>query len=81
MTHFLKEYEKEPPNKFKADKVAMKNITINIPNTYDDLINKLIKMKVIPSRSEAIRTALREFLSKEFKNIEFMNSFLEEKLE
>ena len=81
MTHFLKEYEKEPPNRLEGDKMPMKNITINIPDTYDDLIQKLIKMKITPSRSEAIRTALREFLSKEFKNIELMDSFLKEKIE
>ena len=54
----------------------MTNITINIPNNYDYNIQKLIKMKLIPSRSEAIRTALREFLNKEFsKNLNLLEFF------
>ena len=44
----------------------MKNITINIPTTYDEGIQKLIAMKLIASRSEAIRIALREFLNREY---------------
>lgn len=56
-------------------KVAMKNITINIPDQYDDLIQKFIDLNYSASRSEAIRTALREFLSKEFENIELMEKF------
>jgi Arc/MetJ-type ribon-helix-helix transcriptional regulator len=43
----------------------MKNCTINIPNQYDDIIQKLIKLKIVPSRSEAIRIAIKEFLSRE----------------
>jgi Arc/MetJ-type ribon-helix-helix transcriptional regulator len=78
VTHLLDEYKEN--NKFKKyfdnDKVSMKNITINIPEQYDLVIKKLINMKLIPNRSEAIRTALREFLSKEFSNIELMEEFL-----
>ena len=47
-------------------KRSMKNITINIPETYDKGIQKLIAMKLIASRSEAIRIALREFLNREY---------------
>ena len=47
-------------------KRAMKNITINIPTNYDEGIQKLIAMKLIASRSEAIRIALREFLNREY---------------
>ena len=47
-------------------KRSMKNITINIPTTYDEGIQKLIAMKLIASRSEAIRIALREFLNREY---------------
>ncbi|MHA1468841.1 MAG: ribbon-helix-helix domain-containing protein [Promethearchaeota archaeon] len=43
-------------------KRAMHNITINIPTLYDENIQKLIGMKLIASRSEAIRIALREFI-------------------
>lgn len=47
--------------------LSMKNITINIPEAYDVQIQKLIRAKIVPSRSEAIRIALREFLHSEFK--------------
>jgi Arc/MetJ-type ribon-helix-helix transcriptional regulator len=51
----------------------MKNITINIPTTYDAGIQKLIGMKLIASRSEAIRIAVREFLNREFgENLELL---------
>jgi len=55
----------------------MKNITINIPELYDKNIQKLINMKLLPSRSEAIRTALREFLHREYKNLEILGFFEE----
>lgn len=47
-------------------KTPMKNITINIPHLYDKNIQWLIKNKITSSRSECIRTALREFLHKEY---------------
>ncbi len=53
----------------------MKNITINLPDIYDENIQKLIKKKVVPSRSEAIRIALREFLHNEYKIIKLMGYF------
>ena len=54
-------------------KRSMKNITINIPTTYDEGIQKLIAMKLIASRSEAIRIALREFLNREYgENLELL---------
>ena len=54
-------------------KRAMKNITINIPTNYDEGIQKLIAMKLIASRSEAIRIALREFLNREYgENLEIL---------
>ncbi len=57
-------------------KTSMKNITINIPENYDANIQKLIKMKLMPSRSEAIRCALREFLHREYdKNLELLGFF------
>ena len=49
-------------------KSPMKNITINIPDCFDENIQWLIKNKLIASRSEAIRTALREFLQNEYEN-------------
>lgn len=53
----------------------MKNITINLPDVYDKAIQKLIKMKVVSSRSEAIRTALREFFQNEYKNMQLLGFF------
>jgi Arc/MetJ-type ribon-helix-helix transcriptional regulator len=53
----------------KKKKSRMRNITINIPECYDKNIQKLIKLKIVPSRSEAIRTALREFIIQEDKNL------------
>jgi len=63
------------PNPVKEKKPTMRNITINIPNIYDVNIQKLIKMKIVPSRSEAIRTALREFFHTEYKNLQLLGFF------
>lgn len=57
---------KKIKEKRKANKKGMVNITINIPEIYDKNIQKLIKKKIIPSRSEGIRIAVREFLQKEY---------------
>lgn len=57
--------------------VGMQNITINIPELYDTNIQKLIKDKIIPSRSEAVRTAIREFLQKEYQNLVLLGFFEE----
>lgn len=43
----------------------MKIITINLPEKYLDAIQTLIDAKTYPSRSEAIRMALRNFLLNE----------------
>ena len=53
----------------------MKNITINIPDIYDTAIQKLIKNKIVPSRSECIRIALREFFQSEYKNMQLLGFF------
>ena len=60
-------------------KQKMVNITINIPNIYDTNIQKLIKMKLLSSRSEGIRIALREYLQKESENLRLLG-FNEEDL-
>ena len=66
-------------DKDNQKKVTMKNITINIPDTYDKKIQWLIKRKLIPSRSEAIRTALREFLHAEYNtNLDLLGFFEKE---
>ena len=62
-------------DKKKKKKTKMVNITINLPDIYDKNIQKLIKMKLIPSRSEAVRTALREFLHKEYDNLKLLDYF------
>jgi len=63
------------PNPKKEKKRAMQNITINIPDIYDTNIQKLIKLKIVPSRSEAIRMALREFFKNEFENMRILGFF------
>ncbi|MHA2006532.1 MAG: ribbon-helix-helix domain-containing protein [Promethearchaeota archaeon] len=45
----------------------MKIITINLPEKYLQAIQILNDMGIYPSRSEAIRIALRDFLGKELK--------------
>ncbi|MFX1357973.1 MAG: ribbon-helix-helix domain-containing protein [Promethearchaeota archaeon] len=59
----------------KNKKPKMVNITINLANIYDKNIQKLIEMKIVPSRSEAIRIALREYLRKEFENLELLGFY------
>jgi len=43
----------------------MKIITINLPERYVEAIQVLKDLKLYPSRSEALRIALRDFLAKE----------------
>ncbi|MHA1492331.1 MAG: ribbon-helix-helix domain-containing protein [Promethearchaeota archaeon] len=63
-------------NEKEKNSSLMKNITINIPHIYEKNIQKLIEMKLIANRSEAIRTALREFLQKEYnKNLNILGFF------
>jgi Arc/MetJ-type ribon-helix-helix transcriptional regulator len=54
--------------KKEKTKTPMRNITINIPDIYDKNIQWLISKKLTASRSEAIRTALREYLHSEYGN-------------
>jgi Arc/MetJ-type ribon-helix-helix transcriptional regulator len=57
----------------------MSNITINIPDIYDDNIQEMIKMGIVASRSEAIRTAIREYLQKEYDvNLKLLGFLKEE---
>ena len=63
---------------FPADKrVKMKNITIALPEIYVENIKVLTDFELFPSRSEAIRTAVRRFLAKETKVTEMIKSFKE----
>jgi len=47
------------------ERQKMKNITIALPENYVDNIEKLQGIGMVPSRSEAIRIAVREFLKRE----------------
>ena len=47
--------------------IHMKIITINLPGKYLSAIQTLNDMGIYPSRSEAIRIALRDFLKEELK--------------
>ncbi|MFX0039858.1 MAG: ribbon-helix-helix domain-containing protein [Promethearchaeota archaeon] len=62
-------------NDDKKKKKKMINITINLPDIYDENIKKLIGMKIVASRSEAIRTALRDFLHTEYNNLKLLGYF------
>ena len=60
-------------NKNGKPHTPMKNITINIPDIYDKNIQYLISKKIVASRSEAIRVALKEFLNNEYgSNLELL---------
>ena len=52
----------------------MKIITINLPTRYLDAIQILNDLGLYPSRSEAIRIALKDFLSKELKMYQELES-------
>lgn len=61
------------------EKEKMKNISINLPDVYDDKIQWLIEKKIVVSRSEAIRTALREYLYNEYNfNLDLLDFFEKE---
>ena len=48
----------------------MQIVTCNIPAIYVDAIGKLTEQGLFPSRSEAIRVALRDFLKSELGMVE-----------
>ncbi len=51
----------------------MKIVTVNVPESYIEAIEKLIgENGLYPSRSELIRAAVREFLIKELKMVKHM---------
>jgi metal-responsive CopG/Arc/MetJ family transcriptional regulator len=53
----------------------MQNITINVPELYLKNIQKLIDLNLVANRSEAIRTAIREYLQDEFSNLDLLDFF------
>ena len=54
------------------ERKKMKNITIALPEIYVENIEKIQNLGLIPSRSEGIRLAIREFLKKEVHNCELL---------
>jgi len=50
----------------------MQVITVNISTTYLEAVDNLVARGVYPSRSEAIRVALRDFLQTELEIVEFL---------
>lgn len=48
----------------------MQIVTVNLPSIYIDAIAKLTEQGMFPSRSEAIRVALRNFLKSELEMVE-----------
>jgi Arc/MetJ-type ribon-helix-helix transcriptional regulator len=60
------------------EKKRMINITISLPEIYLDNIEKLQKAGVVASRSDAIRSAIREFLERETDIITLMGFKIDE---
>ncbi len=54
------------------ERQKMKNITIALPEIYVKNIEKIQKIGLVPSRSEAIRLAIREFLKKEIHTCQLL---------
>lgn len=65
-----KEYEKCLHN----DEVKMRVITINLPDKFNDSINKIVEKKDYSSKSELIREILGDFLPKETENLKLIKS-------
>ncbi len=61
------------------ERQKMKNITIALPNIFVENIDKIQELGLVPSRSEAIRLAIRDFLKKEFNNCKLMGFTPKEK--
>lgn len=52
----------------------MKIVTINIPDQYLDCIESIVNLGFMPSRSEVVREALKQFLIRESKINNGINS-------
>jgi len=50
--------------------ITIQICTVNVPSIYIDALAKLIENGMFPSRSEAIRQALRDFLKVELEMVE-----------
>jgi Arc/MetJ-type ribon-helix-helix transcriptional regulator len=62
-------------DKNNRKKTPMRNITINIPEIYEENIQELIQKEIIANRSEGIRIAIREYLRREYDNLELLGFF------
>jgi len=59
----------------------MQIVTVNLPSAYIDAIGTLTSKGLYPSRSEAIRVALRKFLKNELEMVEILLSLNEKEKE
>lgn len=50
----------------------MHNISLNIPEIYDENIQYLKNLGLVSNRSEAIREAVKEFLKKDFETLDLL---------
>jgi len=55
----------------------MRNVTIALPEIYVRNIEKLKDVGLVPSRSEAIRFAIRQFLKKEVRTCQLLEFKIE----
>ena len=51
----------------KRKERTMRNVTLNVPDCFCNALEKLLTLGVYPSRSEAIRVALKQFIDKEIE--------------
>lgn len=54
------------------DDEPMDNITLNIPEIYDENIQYLRNLGLVSNRSEAIREAVKDFLKKDFETLDLL---------
>ena len=62
----------------RTDLENMEIVTINVPKKHLAIIEKLVNQRVYPSRSEAIRVAIRQWL---FTEMDLYTKFVEPILE
>ena len=58
------------------ERSKMKLITIHLPDSYIEGLKELVKQRRYPSRSEAIRVAVRDLLAKELWGMKNKPSFM-----
>ena len=64
-----------------SKKRPLVGMTINIPDSYEEAISTLQRLKLTPSRSEFIRNAVREYLRDEltyFRDLDNFSSIITE---